>query len=398
MKQKTLAVVTGTRAEYGLLRPVIQKLLQCSEITPKILVTGAHLAAEYGNTVSEIEKDDIPIAAKIPILKFGQGELATLQTVAYTIQQFGQWFAQHKPDAVLVLGDRYEIFAVAQAAAMLQIPIAHISGGDVTLGAADDYYRHCITKMAHLHFPSCQIYADRVIRMGEQPDTVFNVGGLGDENIRTMQKMSRQQLSDSLQFDLSEDFGLVTFHPETAGEVRPTQQVAELLQAMEQIGAVRPIKWLITKANADAGGAAINKMLDEWVKQHKGQAIAFTSLGVVRYLSAMQYAAVVVGNSSSGVVETPTFGVPAVNIGQRQAGRIICDNVICCEAKQQPIFQALQTALGKEFAQTAHKTVSPYNGGETSRRIVEILCREMAKPEFGAPKRFYDGPQNEGNV
>lgn len=395
MKQTTLAVITGTRAEYGLLRPVIQKLLKTQDVSLQVLVTGAHLAPEYGNTVSEIEADGVPIAARIPILKFGQGPLATAQTVAYTIEQFSQWFAQHKPNAVLVLGDRYEIFAAAQAAAMTGVPIAHISGGDVTLGAADDYYRHCITKMAHLHFPSCDVYARRVIRMGESPDTVFNVGGLGDENIRTMQKMNLSELSDSLQFDLSGPFALVTFHPETAGGASPTQQVRELLKAMEQIGRTYPIKWLITKANADAGGLAINEMLDAWVQQHPQQAMAFTSLGVKRYLSAMQYASMVVGNSSSGVVETPTFGVPTVNIGQRQAGRIVCDNVICCNALQQEIEQAMKQALSKEFVQKAKNTVSPYNGGDTSGRIVQILCEQMQKTTFGAPKVFYDGDMDE---
>lgn len=393
MAKKTLAVVTGTRAEYGLLCPVIQKLLKCEDITPKVLVTGAHLCAEYGNTVEEIEADGVPIAARIPILKFGQGPLATADTVAYTISQFSRWFVENRPDAVLVLGDRYEIFAVAQAAAMTGVPIAHISGGDVTLGAADDYYRHCITKMAHLHFPSCEVYAQRVIRMGEAPDTVFNVGGLGDENIRTMQKMSRQELSESLQFDLSGPFALVTFHPETAGGASPTQQVQELLAAMEKIGEEQPISWLITKANADAGGLAINALLDEWVEQHPEQAMAFTSLGVKRYLSAMQYASMVVGNSSSGVVETPTFGVPTINIGQRQAGRIICENVICCDAVQSEIEAALRKACTPEFVQAAARTVSPYNGGNTSERIVEILRSQMARPEFGAPKAFYDGVQ-----
>lgn len=389
---KTLAVVTGTRAEYGLLRPVIQKLLKSDDFILKVLVTGAHLAPEFGNTVQEIEADGVPIAARIPILKFGTGPLATADTVAYTIQQFSRWFWENKPDAVLVLGDRYEIFAAAQAAAMTGVPIAHISGGDVTLGAADDYYRHCITKMAHLHFPSCAEYARRVIRMGEAPDTVFNVGGLGDENIRTMPKMSREELSESLGFDLSGPFALVTFHPETAGGASPTEQVAQLLAAMEQLQKTRPVRWLITKANADAGGIAINELIDRWVEKHPDKAIAFTSLGVKRYLSAMACAAAVVGNSSSGVVETPTFGVPTVNIGERQAGRIICPNVLCCKAEEGEILTALETAFGEKFAEKAKQTVSPYNGGDTSSRIVEILRAQLARPDFGAPKGFYDGP------
>lgn len=393
MGKKEIAVITGTRAEYGLLRPVIQKLLQSPVLQPQVLVTGAHLAPEYGSTVQEIEADGVPIAARIPILKFGQGPDATAQTVAYTIQQFSAWFLAHRPAAALVLGDRYEILAAAQAAAFSGVPIAHISGGDVTLGAADDWYRHCITKMAHLHFPSCEVYAQRVIRMGEAPDTVFNVGGLGDENIRTMEKMSREELSQSLGFDVTKPFGLVTFHPETAGGADPVEQMQQLLNAMEQISCTTKLRWLITKANADAGGQAVNQIIDRWTDQHADQAMAFTSLGVKRYLSAMQYAAVVAGNSSSGVVETPTFGVPTVNIGQRQAGRLLCQNVLCCPAQQQAILQALQTALTLDFAAKAHAAVSPYNGGDTSGRIVKILEEKLMEPGFGAPKAFYDGEE-----
>lgn len=386
--KKHIAVVTGTRAEYGLLRPVIEKLLKHDEIILSVVVTGAHLADEYGNTVSEIEADEVPVAARIPILKFGQGKRATADTVAYTITQFARWFVHNKPDMVLVLGDRYEIFAVVQAAAFSGVPVAHISGGDVTVGAADDYYRHCITKMAHLHFPSCDEYAARVIRMGEAPDTVFNVGGLGDENIRTMQKLPLNELSQSLGFDLSGRFGLVTFHPETAGSSSPTSQMAQLLAALE---AIPDVKWLITKANADAGGAAINQLIDQWSAFHPTQTRAFASLGVQRYLSAMQHAAVVVGNSSSGVVETPTFGVPTVNIGRRQAGRILCQNIISCGDKQGDILKALHTALTPEFEAVARATKSPYNGGDTSGRIVEILLKSVADPKFGSPKVFYDG-------
>lgn len=388
MNKKTVAVVTGTRAEYGLLRPVLQKLLRSAVLEPQLLVTGAHLAAEYGGTVAEIEADGTPIAARIPILKFGAGPLATADTVAYAIGQFSRWFWEHRPACCLVLGDRYEIFAAAQAAAYTGVPVAHISGGDVTLGAADDWYRHCITKIAHLHFPSCAEYAARVVRMGEAPGTVFNVGGLGDENIRRMEKLPRAQLAESLGFDVTQPFGLVTFHPETAGGAAPEAQMAELLAALEEVG---ELKWLITKANADAGGSRINAMLDDWAAARPEHAAVFASLGVKRYLSAMQCAAVVAGNSSSGVVETPTFGVPAVNIGQRQAGRIVCGNVLCCPAEKEAILAALRTALTPAFAQKAHAAVSPYNGGDTSGRIVRVLEEKLLEPGFGAPKVFYDG-------
>lgn len=391
MEKKTLAVVTGTRAEYGLLRPVIEKLLHSEKITPLVVVTGAHLEASYGNTVSEIEKDGVPIAARIPILKFGEGREATADTVAYTIQEFTRWFLENRPAAALVLGDRYEIFAAAQAAAYAGVPVVHISGGDVTLGAADDWYRHCITKIAHLHFPSCEEYAKRVIRMGESPETVFNVGGLGDENLRTMPKMNAQQLSESLGFDFAHPFGLVTFHPETAGGKDPKAQMDALLEAMSAVTKKTGIHWLITKSNADAGGLELNRMIDEWADAHRDTAAAYTSLGVVRYLSAMRLAALVAGNSSSGVVETPTMGVPTVNIGDRQKGRIICQNVIGCPADKENIEKALEKALDPAFAAAARKTVSPYNGGETSRKIVDILEEKLFEPDFGSPKAFYDG-------
>ena len=230
MTKKSLCVVTGTRAEYGLLRPVLQKLLQSAVIEPRLVVTGAHLAPEFGNTVSEIEADGMPIAARIPILKFGTGSpLATARTVSYTMERFTDYFSQNRPDAVLVLGDRYEIFAAGAAAALLEIPLAHISGGDVTAGAADEFFRHSITKMASVHFPSCSQYAARIIRMGEEPQRVFNVGGLGDENIRTMALLTREELGRAFDFDFTKPYLLVTYHPVTLGG-DPAAEVAALLK------------------------------------------------------------------------------------------------------------------------------------------------------------------------
>ncbi len=391
MQKKQIAVITGTRAEYGLLRPVLHKLLKDDEIILFVIATGAHLSADYGNTVAEIEADGIPIAARLHILTHGSGTLALPDTVADAIAQFARWFGANKPDLALVLGDRYEIFAATQAAAMMGVPVAHISGGDVTMGAADDYYRHCITKMAHLHFPSCAQYAQRVIQLGEAPETVHNVGGLGDENIRKMPKMPLAALSESIGFDLrSAPYALVTFHPETAGDVDPTAQMQALLCAMAQFSAVHNIRWLITKANADAGGAALNAMIDEFTAQHSDKAIAFTSLGVMRYLCAMQHAAFVAGNSSSGVVETPSFGVPTLNIGERQRGRIICDNVLCCAAEFAEILQGFSTVTSPDFIAKARQTVSPYNGGDTAGKIVRAIKQALATPDFGKPKAFYD--------
>lgn len=381
---RTICVVTATRAEYGLLRPVVQKLAADDGLRLQLVVTGAHLCPWLGETVREIEADGLPIAARLPI--FQENEEPVAQTVARTLEVFDGWFAAHRPDAVLLLGDRFEIFAVATAAAARHIPIAHISGGDVTLGAADEYYRHCITKMAALHFPSCADSAARLVRMGEEPGRVFCVGGLGDENIRTLPKMSREELCTSTGFPLMQPFALVTYHPETSADAPdPADQVDALCAAMEVVPGVF---WLITGSNADAGGQICTQKMQAFAAAHPDRAGFIQSLGLRRYLSAMQCAALVAGNSSSGVVETPTFGVPTVNIGQRQAGRLICANVLCCPAETAAIEDALRKALSPAFAETAHTARSPYNGGDTSGKICEVLRRF----DFAPVKTFYDGP------
>ena len=389
MPNPTITVVTATRAEYGLLRPVIQKLAASRALTLQLVVTGAHLCPRLGATVAEIEADGLPIAARLPIFSDAAGEPAA-RTIARTLTVFDDHFAARRPDAVLLLGDRFEIFAVAAAAAARHIPIAHISGGDVTLGAADEYYRHCITKMAAVHFPSCADSARRLVRMGEDPARVFCVGGLGDENIRTLPKMTRQELCGSTGFDLMQPFALVTFHPETgAGAPDPAVQSAALCRAMD---AVENVFWLITGSNADAGGQVCTAAMQAFAAAHPGRAGFVQSLGLRRYLSAMQYAALVAGNSSSGVVETPTFGVPAVNIGSRQAGRILCANVLSCPGGAAAIEAALRTALTPAFAAKAKTARSPYFGGDTSGKIVRVLERLAGSSLLAAPKPFYDGP------
>lgn len=388
---KNITIITSTRAEYGLLRPVIQKVAAAQDLQLQLVVTGAHLCARFGNTVQEIEADGLPIAARLPIFEEENPNEPVALTIARTITVFDGYFAAHRPDAVLLLGDRFEIFAVATAAAARHIPIAHISGGDVTLGAADEYYRHCITKMAALHFPSCAESAARLVRMGEAPETVFCVGGLGDENIRTLSKMTRQELCASTGFDLMQPFAIVTYHPETSAAADdPAAQADALCAAME---AVPGVFWLITGSNADAGGAVCTAKMQAFAAAHPQRAGFINSLGLKRYLSAMQCAALVVGNSSSGVVETPTFGVPTVNIGSRQAGRIICQNVLCCAAAAPAIEAALRRTLTPGFSAVAHAAQSPYNGGDTSGKI----CRVLAQFDFAKPKTFYDGPVPEFN-
>lgn len=382
---RSICVVTATRAEYGLLRPVVQKLAASADLQLRLVVTGAHLCPRLGLTVTEIEKDGFAIDARLPIFTDDAAE-PVAQTIARTLTVFDEYFAQNVPDCLLVLGDRFEIFAVATAAAARHIPIAHISGGDVTLGAADEYYRHCISKMAAVHFASCADSAARLVRLGEAPDRVFCVGGLGDENIRTLPKLSREALCASTGFALMQPFALVTYHPETSADAgSPAAQSQALCRAMESVPG---IFWLMTGSNADAGGQVCSDTLRAFAAAHPDRAGFVQNLGLQRYLSAMQYASLVAGNSSSGVVETPTFQVPTVNIGKRQAGRIICANVLGCAPDADAIAETMRKALSPEFAAIAATAKSPYNGGDTSAKI----CAVLRNFDFSAPKSFYDGP------
>ena len=382
---RSICVVTATRAEYGLLRPVVQKLAASADLQLRLVVTGAHLCPRLGQTVTEIEKDGFAIDARLPIFTDDAAE-PVAQTIARTLTVFDKYFAQSAPDCLLVLGDRFEIFAVATAAAARHIPIAHISGGDVTLGAADEYYRHCISKMAAVHFASCADSAARLVRLGETPDRVFCVGGLGDENIRTLPKLSREALCASTGFALMQPFALVTYHPETSADAgSPAAQSQALCRAMESVPG---IFWLMTGSNADAGGQVCSDTLRAFAAAHPDRAGFVQNLGLQRYLSAMQYASLVAGNSSSGVVETPTFRVPTVNIGKRQAGRLICANVLGCAPDADAIAETMRKALSPEFAAIAATAKSPYNGGDTSAKI----CAVLRNFDFSAPKSFYDGP------
>ena len=382
---RSICVVTATRAEYGLLRPVVQKLAASADLQLRLVVTGAHLCPRLGLTVTEIEKDGFAIDARLPIFTDDAAE-PVAQTLARTLTVFDEYFAQNAPDCLLILGDRFEIFAVATAAAARHIPIAHISGGDVTLGADDEYYRHCISKMAAVHFASCADSAARLVRLGEAPDRVFCVGGLGDENIRTLPKLSREALCASTGFALMQPFALVTYHPETSADAgSPAAQCQALCRAMESVPG---IFWLMTGSNADAGGQVCSDTLRAFAAAHPDRAGFVQNLGLQRYLSAMQYASLVAGNSSSGVVETPTFQVPTVNIGKRQAGRLICANVLGCAPDADAIAETMRKALSPEFAAVAATAKSPYNGGDTSAKI----CAVLRSFDFSAPKSFYDGP------
>ena len=385
---KKVFVITSTRADYGLLRPVIKRLDKAENITTVIVATGTHVKKEYGYTIDEIRADGFEPQYQIDILKFGNDDTAVAKTIAYTVSRFTEIFSSDRPDLVLVLGDRYEMFAVCTAASALGVPIAHISGGDVTVGAKDDFYRHCMTAMSNIHFPSCVESCHRLYRLGQHPDIVYNVGGLGDENIKNLPLMSVEELENSLDFKNLRPFFLITYHPETQKGQSPKQDMENLFYALDKMEGYNLI---FTKSNADAGGELINKMVDDYCEKNSSRAKAFFSLGLKRYLSAMSIAAAVIGNSSSGVVETPTFKVPTVNIGDRQKGRYIAENVICTTTDREDILSGVQKAVSPEFKQVADTAKSPYDMGcVPSEEIVKIIS-EYLKSDKNTVKIFYDG-------
>jgi GDP/UDP-N,N'-diacetylbacillosamine 2-epimerase (hydrolysing) len=385
--RKSICVVTGTRAEYGLLAPLLQRLGSDLEIDLRIVVTGAHLSPEFGSTYKQIELDGFRIHRKIEILLSSDSRCGVNKAIGLGMISFGEYFENHKPDLLIVLGDRYEVFAASSAAAVAAIPIAHIHGGEITEGSTDEFMRHSITKMSLLHFPSTDIYAKRIEQLGEDPGRIFNVGALGVENIYRMSLYSREETERQLGCAAGQPYALVTFHPATLDEEPATAQFSELLSSLSEHPKLRLI---FTKANADAGGRKINEMIDCFVSTHSANARSFDSMGQLLYLSAMKYCEVVVGNSSSGIIEAPAFPVPTVDIGDRQKGRVRCPSIINCAPKAAAISAAIDEATSDEYKEGIQGMGNPYGGGDTSLRIYAILKRALAEDTLVRAKRFHD--------
>lgn len=381
---KEIAVVTATRAEYGLLRPVVFALQASACFKVSVIVTGAHLSERFGYTVQEIRKDNIPITAEIPILSDCDSPRGVSQTMSNALLGFSAYFESHRPDAVMVLGDRYEILAVCCAAMNERIPILHLHGGETTQGAIDEAIRHSITKMSYLHFTSNEQHRKRVIQLGEQPERVFNVGAPGVENALHLPLMTKDELEESLGFSLKKPYAIVTFHPVTLERSSPEQQLYELFAAMDTFD----LNYLVTKSNADAGGQKINQAIDELAETRSNVAV-FHSLGIVRYLSAVKYSAAVIGNSSSGIIEVPSFHVPTVNIGDRQKGRMQAESVIQCLPEREDIRRAISLALTDSFRSRISQVKNPYGDGDTSKKIVSIL-EERFTGTIDLKKTFFD--------
>ncbi|MBQ9991396.1 MAG: UDP-N-acetylglucosamine 2-epimerase (hydrolyzing) [Lachnospiraceae bacterium] len=383
---KKICVVTATRAEYGLLRPVIDKLASSEDIELQLVVTGMHLSPEFGLTYREIEEDGYPIRKKIEMLLSSDTEPAITKSMAVALMGFADFFADDRPDIVVILGDRYEMLMTATAAMIAKIPIAHIHGGELTEGAYDDAIRHSITKMSQLHFASTEEYQRRIIQLGECPERVFNVGALGVESIKKIKLLSKEELEKNLNFSIQDNTFVVTYHPVTLETFSSEVQFSNLLQVID-----RHQEWkvIFTKANADTDGRIINRMIDEYVGKHNERCIAFSSLGQLRYLSVLQYCSAVVGNSSSGIIEVPSFHIPTINIGNRQQGRITGGSVIHCGYESSEIEEAINKALSSEFMEMIKGYMNPYEGINTSEKIVGKIKEVLAKG-IDTKKKFYD--------
>ncbi len=382
---KRICVVTATRAEYGLLSPIIHALKECHDFDVRIVATGAHLSPEFGFTYREIEEDGNKIDRKIEILLSADTASGISKSMGLAIIGFADYFAECRPDALIVLGDRYEMLAICCAAMNERIPIIHLYGGETTEGAVDEAIRHAITKLSYLHLTSTEEYRKRVIQLGESPERVFTVGAVGIENALSRTLMTKKELAESIGINLDIPYALVTFHPVTLEDNSAQKQCEELVGALDKCPGMG---YIVTKANADVSGKVINSILELYASEHNNVKVV-DSLGSLRYLSAIKYARMVIGNSSSGLIEVPSFGIPTVNIGDRQEGRIKAKSVIDCEPVRESIFAAMKKAETEAFRNICKASCNPYGDGHTSDKVIKAI-KEMFTKRVNLKKEFYD--------
>jgi GDP/UDP-N,N'-diacetylbacillosamine 2-epimerase (hydrolysing) len=373
---KKICVVTGSRAEYGLLKPLMTRIRKEPGLKLQLVVTGMHLSPEFGSTYKEIEKDGFKIDRKVNIGLIKDTPEGVANSTGLAISGIAKAYKVLDPDIVVLLGDRFEIFAAAAAALISRRIIAHIHGGELTLGAIDDAFRHSITKMSHIHFTSTEEYRKRVIQLGEDPKRVYNVGALGLDNIKNMKLLSKKELEKKLGFTFGKRNLLVTFHPVTLEKDAGVEGFRNMLRALDTM---KDTKLIFTKANADPGGRKINRILDRYALKNINKAVVFTSMGQLNYLSAMRYVDAVIGNSSSGIIEALGFGVPTVNIGNRQEGRVKPVTVVSANNDERSIAKAINVAMDKKFSCSRGNRKNPYDKGDVARRMVSIISRTGEK-------------------
>ena len=384
MSQRKICVVTGTRAEYGLLYWLMKEIEADENLELQLIVTGMHLSPEFGLTYNEIEKD-FKIDKKIEILLSSDTAIGVSKSMGLAQISFSEAYEAFKPDVLVVLGDRYEIFSAAASAMIANIPIAHLHGGETTEGAFDESIRHSITKMSHLHFTATDEYRNRVIQLGEHPSRVFNVGGLGIDNIEKLKLLSKEEFEASIDFKLNKKNILVTFHPVTLENSTAKEQFQILIDVVDEL---EDTNIIFTKANSDTDGRIINKMIDEYVRKNSEKSVVFSSLGQLRYLSALQFVDAVVGNSSSGLIEAPSFKTGTINIGDRQKGRIKARSIIDSRPNKEDIKTAFTQLYSVEFQETLKNLKNPYGEGGASQKIKEIIKHVSLKNILKKP--FYN--------
>ena len=381
---RKICIITGTRAEFGLLRWLMQEVQNEPSLELQVIATGMHLSPEFGLTYLEVEQAGFEIDAKVEMLLSADTATAVTKSMGLGLIGFADAYSRLSPDLIVVLGDRFEILAAASAALIAGIPVAHLHGGETTEGAFDEAIRHSITKMSHLHFVAAEDYRRRVIQLGEHPDRVFLVGGLGIDAIKRVTLLDRADLETSLNFKLGPKNLLITFHPVTLDGASSQHQMSELLAAL---GELTDTNLIFTMPNADTGGRELAAMVDAFVTSH-GNAQVYASLGQLRYLSCMRYVDGVIGNSSSGLTEAPSLGVGTINIGDRQKGRLSASSVINCQPSVDSIREALDKLFDPAFRSTLDQTINPYGNGGASKKIVDILSAHSIKNLL--KKSFYD--------
>ncbi|KXS40470.1 MULTISPECIES: UDP-N-acetylglucosamine 2-epimerase [unclassified Candidatus Frackibacter] len=388
MDKRKICVVTGTRAEYGLLYWLMKEIDSDPNLELQIITTGMHLSPEFGLTYKKIEEDGFKIDKKVEMLMSSDTEVGITKSVGLGCIGFADAYDELKPDIVVVLGDRFEVLAAAIAAMIAKIPIAHLHGGEITEGAIDESIRHSLTKMASTHFPATKEYARRVIQMGEKPRRVFNFGAPGLDNIHKLDLLSRTELENELNFQLASKTAIVTYHSVTLENNTAHNQIENLLKAIEKF----EMNVIFTKANADTSGRVINEKIEKFTNKEPEKYKLFDNLGQVRYLSALKHVDIMIGNSSSGLIEGPSFKIPVVNVGDRQKGRIKADNVIDCGYGYHEIKEAIKKGFSVDFKDKIKEVVNPYDkheDGKTSCRIKNVLKEIEINEEF-IKKSFYD--------
>ena len=384
-KPRTICIITGTRAEYGLLYWLMKEIQADADLELQIIATGMHLSPEFGLTYREIEKDGFKIDKKVEMLLSSDTTIGISKSMGLGMIGFSEAFVALEPDIVVLLGDRFEIFSAATAAMIGRFPVAHLHGGETSEGAFDEAIRHSITQMSHLHFTANDEYKKRVIQLGENPERVFNTGGLGIDNIKKLKLIKRDEFENAIELELGPKNLLVTYHPVTLENGTAEEQFRNLLEALDELD---DTKFIFTKPNADTGGRIVIQMIDEYVSKNTHKAVAFVSLGQLRYLSAMQFVDGVVGNSSSGLTEAPTFEIGTINLGDRQKGRIKADSIIDCEPRKDLILAAIKKLYSKEFQDKLKNVKNPYGKGGAAEKIKKIL-KETDLSNI-LKKQFYD--------